>query len=1706
MKKCIHRIMFLMLIIVILLMSRKVEAATIKHSGTSGSLEWSIDSDGVFRLSGSGDYELDGVMQTDWYPYADEIKKAVINVKNIISSKCLFAECFNLTYVDVSGLDTSQVTDMSQMFYKCYGLREVDISKFDTSQVTDMREMFWGCSSLTELDASKFDTSQVTDMAGMFYDCWRLNQLDISRFDTSQVTDMRRMFYGCSDLAELDVGKFDTSQVTNMAGMFYNCWRLNQLNISKFDTLQVTNMYGMFEECSGLKSLDVGKFDTSQVTDMAKMFWGCSGLKSLDVGKFDTSQVTDMYGMFYECSSLTELDVSKFDTSQVTDMAGMFEECSSLTELDVSKFDTSQVTDMSRMFQMFYRCSELKSLDVSKFDTSQVTSMAGMFCKCSNLVRLDVSKFDTSQVTDMADMFYECSSLTGLDVSEFDTSKVTDMGHMFDGCSGLTQLDVSKFNTLKVTDMYEMFNRCSGLIKLNLSNFDAAKVMEMDYILCGCSSLVQIKSPYNSKMKIYLPSSDNSAWKDSNGNEYEFIPAGITKSITLTRNGMDETGDEGDDTENAKSVLKSVIYKYGSKKKDVLTTAHTVETSHAPFTIECSADTKEKVTYYIDTENGVLRSTDGIFKVDPADLEVGKNVSIIVKESDGKAYRTTTLLKVEDPNALKQSTIKLGAETSFQLGENVPFVGGSTATFNIPAVPVSLVVEDGMVKAGFNIKKELFSYNSAEGVTTTTKKKSFKQQWDDIKWDMQKTGYINKDYKGYLQQCDLEGGLPGMEKKVTFSIAGYAEGTWSSDSQMETIGGEIVLCISGKGVARKQVVWIVPISLRVEATASGSVTANVSYDFVNSQLKGDLSLLGSISLEPFVGIGVSDYLSVGAYGKGTANIYATLVSSTKPLGLDKFTIQGQAGIKGYLAKKELINIKLVDSKERTVYERTSGRSRTTSSYALETSANSALNNNLEDESTSWVEYNDSDVNVKPVFQAAEDSTAKTLVKNIYGACTPQVAQIDDIKVYGYVDETGTRENVDQTVAKYVVYDEKTGTSSQEAVIDDDGTADYKLQFVSNGEHLYAVYLDADCIFGNTEPDINTYAKSFKVTVARFDQAERKFIKVGTYNKNDCYCYNPTLAITDDGFQLSWCENNDNEVMALTDTNQLYCVSCEKDGTIIQNIDSIGQDLKAVTSLVVDPQGNILYFEDKDNLLTTPEQRISYYEANTKQLKNITNCASESNNVSRLSYQNKPESDQENILCLCDGIVSYFDSKNESIKYCDESAYVGNTATYYVRDNAIFYADNAIHKLSYNGKSYIPCDVTEEEGEITSFATDGTSFLYSVGTADYKTPKDKEFKTSCDLKYISGIDKKQVTLKDISYDYNDFTRGEDALVKISLTNSGLENLDGVKVVVTDKDSNVVYSEEILQTFVAGDTTDIEISLEDVESLASGDMNISVTGLREEAGVLKEETEKSSEVVNLNKAELSVEGDVRVDENDDTYIHVDAINSGTKATTAVITLKNGEESLFEKEVEIAADSTEGIDINDLDIPKQEQLYTVNIKTQDPEFYTSDNEVQIAVMKLNVPTVNEVDAEKYDRVDDSSSGKEEPIPDKPAPDQTTSAPDQATLTPSQVTQTLVVNGENATTELNKNFGKVNGLKIVAKKSGKIKITWKKITKESYYQVQISTKKNFKKGNKLRIVRKTKFTWKRLKKGKTYYVRVRACANGQYGAWSKAKKVKVK
>ena len=309
----------------------------------------------------------------------------------------MFSYLDNVDTLDLTGLDTSNMTSMSMMFYKSTSLKSIDVSGFDTSKVVNMNGMFWECSSLTTLDLSNFNTSNVTAMASMFDSCSSLVSINVSNFDVSSVTDMLFMFQNCKSLLNLDLSSFKESKVTTTRQMFYGCNSLETLNISNFDTSNVTNMTQMFEGCSSLTTLDLSNFNTSKVTNMYGMFSGCSNLKSINLSSFDTSNVTNMTSVFNGCSSLTTLDLSNFNTSKVTTMSGMFYGCNSLTKLDLSSLDTSNVTTMYGMFTL---CKNLKTIYVSdKWNTSNVTNSNLMFQSCTFLVGavpFDSTKTDIS--------------------------------------------------------------------------------------------------------------------------------------------------------------------------------------------------------------------------------------------------------------------------------------------------------------------------------------------------------------------------------------------------------------------------------------------------------------------------------------------------------------------------------------------------------------------------------------------------------------------------------------------------------------------------------------------------------------------------------------------------------------------------------------------------------------------------------------------------------------------------------------------------------------------------------------------------------------------------------------------------------------------------------------------------------------------------------------------------------------------------------------------------------------------------------------------------------------------------------------------------------------------------------------------------------------------------------------------------------------
>ena len=320
----------------------------------------------IFKKSGvvppkpTGVYTVRGTLKPDSTAQSIELKVNGVREQFAVNSD----KTFEYTFVNVP------ITNMDNFTLQCKDeLKTLDLSDLDTSQVTSMIEAFYQCRNLTSIDLTNVNTSNVTNMSAMFGECSNLTSLDVSNFDTSNVTSMALMFSYCPNLTSLDVSNFDTSNVTNMSAMFGECSNLTSLDVSNFDTSNVTDMALMFSYCTNLTSLDVSNFDTSNVTDMTSMFSYCN-LTSLDVSNFDTSNVTSMTLMFSYCTNLTSLDVSNFDTSNVTSMIYMFYSDSELTDLYMN-FDVRSIKyDIYNYDDIFFGCHKLTNV-IGKFEGTE---------------------------------------------------------------------------------------------------------------------------------------------------------------------------------------------------------------------------------------------------------------------------------------------------------------------------------------------------------------------------------------------------------------------------------------------------------------------------------------------------------------------------------------------------------------------------------------------------------------------------------------------------------------------------------------------------------------------------------------------------------------------------------------------------------------------------------------------------------------------------------------------------------------------------------------------------------------------------------------------------------------------------------------------------------------------------------------------------------------------------------------------------------------------------------------------------------------------------------------------------------------------------------------------------------------------------------------------------------------------------------------
>ena len=371
---------------------------------------------------------------------------------------------------------------LNALFYQMESLKEVDFTGLDTSIVTEMAHML-GATSIEQVDLTKLNTENVSVMASLFLNCKLLKEADLSELITNNVENINNMFSGCTALNTVDLSCFYTGNELGVYKLFNDCLSLEELTINSQFKLNSNMFLRKLPGFDGMyKHYWVRDGDSQQQFSSTDEM--INSHRELSDSDDHTYTIEKKVGGTWKSASGDQVDWTvvyedgefvlvlsngtvnaKVGTSEITPWRE--EPYKDL----ITQVRFENVTGGEELYGLFKDMRQLKYVDFSGLDSRNVTNMFEMFANCSSLKELNLEGLNVENVFLFSAMFQGCSSLETLDLSTFENKGQVNTNAMFEGCTNLKELDLSSLNTREKGQMMNsMFNNCPKLTTLTLSN------------------------------------------------------------------------------------------------------------------------------------------------------------------------------------------------------------------------------------------------------------------------------------------------------------------------------------------------------------------------------------------------------------------------------------------------------------------------------------------------------------------------------------------------------------------------------------------------------------------------------------------------------------------------------------------------------------------------------------------------------------------------------------------------------------------------------------------------------------------------------------------------------------------------------------------------------------------------------------------------------------------------------------------------------------------------------------------------------------------------------------------------------------------------------------------------------------------------------------------------------------------------------------
>lgn len=464
-------------------------------------------------------------------------------------------------YISSKGNKFIANANCNSMFSGLSCLESIDLSLIDTSNVTSMQQFVRNCTNLKSIELSNNDLTKVNSINYFFYET-NLETYNLTCFEDSPLNSINNLFGYCLNLKYVDLSPINKESITSLYYVFSGCSSLQDIDLSKFNKPKLTNLEYAFQTCKSLEKIDLSFLDLENVTSLRSCFYGCSNLKEINFGNVNLN-ISDSYGAydtFFNCVNLEKIYSNNWNISST--LGGTFNSCIKLPNYSSGRINPSycklisengyftpvnEIEDDNSIYNTAYLCSgnqfrvqinNLNSKCTSIIFTDELppetastinlgvnsnsattapnnssivawnddntiyvsgkgayilanVNSSQMFYNFSSLRSVNFKMMKTYNTTNMSQMFYNCSSLKSADLSSFNTQSLEDMSSIFRSCTNLEEIYLS-FKAPYLKNMSYAFADCTNLEKINLSFFESSSLENLSYTFRNCNNLKEI--------------------------------------------------------------------------------------------------------------------------------------------------------------------------------------------------------------------------------------------------------------------------------------------------------------------------------------------------------------------------------------------------------------------------------------------------------------------------------------------------------------------------------------------------------------------------------------------------------------------------------------------------------------------------------------------------------------------------------------------------------------------------------------------------------------------------------------------------------------------------------------------------------------------------------------------------------------------------------------------------------------------------------------------------------------------------------------------------------------------------------------------------------------------------------------------------------------------------------------------------------------